>query len=253
MRKRKDTLNSRGYVEMLNTAKNALKTIQKIEECSAKSMQKYGATHIDRPDFDFIFFDHHQLKMICFDYTFAALENFLVHVGFILCDDWDSKGKQRHYVEKIKKILIFNDIIEKRLPNEDYLALEKKWEEIFTSVDPALYTNRRNRVKHILSGNQEIKTQTVPSNSMYMNATEYDQLIANTHLDITKNHYIEFIEKLNNFINDAHSFLNQHKISFRIYSNPLNDETVKQRQRLLRTFLSSPWTGTLYTSEIAVS
>lgn len=68
-------LNSRGYAQFLKIAQNAVKTINKIKRCMDQSSQKNGDPHL-RSDIEYIFFDIQQLRIICFDYAFSALENF---------------------------------------------------------------------------------------------------------------------------------------------------------------------------------
>jgi L-rhamnose mutarotase len=79
MSTRIDKLNARNYATHYRIAENALKTLAKIKDMADESMQKCGDTFSERPDFDYIFFQPSELIRITYDYTFAALENFLEH------------------------------------------------------------------------------------------------------------------------------------------------------------------------------
>lgn len=251
---RQDTLNFRAYAVLLKTAKNSLKTIEKIKKCADYSIQKHGHSHTERPDTEYIFFDIQQLRMVCFDYAFSALENFLEHIGFILFLDWDSKNKQRHYREKQEKLLSFSEIIEKNhQPSLDYETLEHDWNMIIQSINLARYNNKRNPIKHIHSEKHDVKMQTVFSTNIMMNTCEYEQLVNGTLLDLTDNECTEIINETEEFIQSVHSFIQMNKLIFRIYCNNESDKKIEMREKLLETFLMYPLTTTMYSSTLTVA
>lgn len=71
MLKNKLTLNSRSYAIQFDIAQRALLSIKKINDA------ENGGLYIQD-----ILFTPQQLRMICYDNAFAALENFLEHIGF---------------------------------------------------------------------------------------------------------------------------------------------------------------------------
>ncbi|MDR3441966.1 MAG: hypothetical protein P4L65_03000 [Legionella sp.] len=249
MYQRKDMLNSRGYAQFLKIAQNATKTINKIKICMDQSSQQHGNSQLMRPDIEYIFFDIQQLRMICFDYAFSALENFLEHIGFILFYDWDSERKQRHYNDKQTKLLCFSEIIEKEhQPSLDYATLELEWNAIICSVTPGNYNIKRNPIKHIHSGKHDVKTQTVSSTSTMMYPHEYEELVKDTLHDFSDNDCFKLMTEVEALINSIHSFLQKNKLIFRIYCDYETDEEIENRKSLLDIFLVQPLADTIYSS-----
>lgn len=246
----KNTLNSRTYNIIFETAKNAFKTLKKIETLWNESNQKYGDSLAERPDVNYIFFTPIQLRMICIDYAFAALENFLEHIGYILCDDWESAGKQRHYSEKNKKLIDFPSFINKnRDPNKNYEDLQHQWKSIIQSIDLSTYNKIRNPIKHVHTEKHDIKTQILSTISANRS---FNQLNEETCLALTDNDCNEFIEKVEKLITDASIFLKEHKLIFNIYSNNRReiDKKIEGRYGLFLTFLQNPFAPTLYVGSL---
>lgn len=244
-------LNSRGYAQFLKIAQNATKTINKIKTCMDQASKKHGHPHLMRPDIEYIYFDIQQLRIICFDYAFSALENFLEHVGFILFYDWDSGRKQRHYTDKQTKLLCFFEIIETDLqPSLDYAALELEWNAIIQSVNPGDYNIKRNPIKHIHSEKHDVKTQNVSSASTMMYPHEYEQLVKDTLHDLSDNDCFKLMNEVEALINSTHSFLQKNKLIFRIYCDYETDEQIEKRKSLLEIFLVHPLADTIYSSAL---
>jgi hypothetical protein len=250
MYQRKDKFESRSYAKFLKIAQNATKTINKIKNC-VLSNQKNGDVNLPRADFEYIFFDIPQLRIISFDYAFSAYENFLEHIGFILFYDWDSESKQRHFSNKQKKLTCFSEIIEKEnQPSLDYESLELEWNMIIQSVTLSSYNTKRNPLKHIHSEKHEVKIQTVFSTSIMMNPCEYDQLVTDTLYDVSDEDCSKLINEVEKIINSIHSFLEKNKLIFRIYCDYETNKKIEKRKSLLEIFLVQPLAGTIYSSAI---
>jgi hypothetical protein len=248
---KKNTLNSRSYSVFFEIAQNALKTIEKSKECADNSTQKHDNPYQDRADINYIFFSIPQLRMICFDNAFSALENFLEHLGFILFYDWDSKKKQRHYIDKQKKLLNFRDIIEtKHQPLLDYATLEKDWSTLIQSIHPEIHTHKRNPIKHIHAEDHDTKMHVVSSATTMINTDEYNQLTDGTFLSLTDDECINLTKEIETFIQSVHSFIDINRLIFHIYCDNEPDEKSDRRKELLDTFIVYPFANTLYSSTL---
>lgn len=234
----KHTLNSRSYKIFFNIAENALKAIQKAQEYTSETPKNIDCDYI---------FDELQLRIICFDYLFSSLENFLEHIGYILFSDWDSKKSQRHYAQKQTKLLQIKDaIVIKEQLQLDFL--QEKWHSIIESIDFKQYTNIRNPIKHIHAEKHDAKTQS--GTRSRMTHDEFEQINRGTLFALTTVDCEEFIKQVETLINSVHTYLKENKLFLRIYSehSPNQSEQLEQRKTLLRTFLGGSFAPPLYTT-----
>lgn len=246
---RKNRLNARGYATMKGIAENALKTIRKIKDCATLSTESHGNSISERPDFDYIFFDYHELRIICYDYTFSAWENFLEHIGFILFDDWDSKKKQRKYKDKIKKLLEFDDILGGEISEERRQSLKSKWVELINSIKLPDYASKRNPLKHIHADRHDTKTQTTDTiTPIVMQPEKFNQFNQDTIFSFTDEECTEFYREFIKNFTEIHKYINEHKSIFKIYQSSDQSDKTLERKALLRTFLFAPRSTHFYTN-----
>lgn len=223
--------NSRAYAEYFKIANGALKTIEKIKEHHS-SLLNYGDLYHEQPNIEYIFFSHNQLKIICFDYAFSALENFLEHMGFILFDDWESNKQQRHYKQKYEKLIAIDKFVEDKNKYSNDFHLR---ETILQKANPNRrdqFATKRNPIKHPHAEIHEYKLISgLPINSM-----PFDQLQTGTYLDISDNDCIELITLVESLIIDVHKFLVTHKLILKISNDIRNDNKTIKRKSLWDTF-----------------
>ncbi len=234
--------NSRAYVDYLKIAKTAW---EKINEIGDKN-----DAHYER-----IIFNADQWRIICFDYAFSTLENFLEHLGFILFADWDSAGKQRSYRQKYSKILLLNECIlesEKKYADINEQQLEDEWKKILINIEPQYrdnLANKRNPLKHINSEKHESNNNNdIPSDII----SQFNKLRKGTYLDISNDDCNGLLTTLETLIMKAHDFLNKHRLFFKIDNAYDIDDRIKTRRAFWQTFLNSPFASPSYSGRSVV-
>lgn len=231
---------SQGYAEYFRIAEKALKQLKDVRLNQKKNHDHIinnASENILKPDLS-IFTDI-QLKLICFDYAFAAWENFLEHVGFMLFDDWDGANKQKHYRKKYEKLEQLELCLsEQRYSNIDYQEIKKEWLDVLHIVDLDYIkkaAKKRNRIKHLHSDKHEGKKISTVVSSGIM-----DQLNQDMYFDIADKECVEFVSKIEDLINKTHSFLGRNESIFGIYAYYGKDDRVILRKDFWRNFLITP-------------
>lgn len=223
---REDMRHSRGYGDMFKIAEKAFKSLKT----------------------EFIVFDHQELRMICYDYTFSAMENFYEHIGFILFEDWDSEKAQRHYISKKIRLLNFQDIFKITPQDLNYNIFQSEWESILQLVDLSFYNLKRNPIKHTHAGKHDITKQSISSNSPHMSVDERSKLNYGSYHDLTNDECEEFLNNVEACIIKIQSFLLRNQFKLNIFLNKSNDEKSKNRRKQLGVFLTNPFTVTMFSS-----
>ncbi len=228
---KKNTINSRSYNEFFKIAQQCIEALS------------------NRSD---VIFTEVQLRIICIDYTFNTLENFLEHIGYILFCDWDSSNKQRHYNNKIEKILKVSEAIS----NPDrHSNLIKRWKTLIKSINISKYAKSRNPLKHTHSNKHDIKTikllDNYSSKSLIHDRDEFKAIIEGTIFDITNDNCLLFFHEVKTYIEEIHAFIKKNQPIFKIYSLYSNDK-VENRKSLFHTFVLNQHTPTLLTSHISL-
>lgn len=219
------TLNARSYATFFDIAKKAIAAIEKI-----KNNRDYASD-----------FTIQQLCIISYNHAFFTLENFFEHIGFVLCDDWESNGEQRNYSKKQKKLAsAFMQIIitQERLPHINHSNLEAEWSQLINSINFKKYSPKRNPLTHIHSGKHDTKSQTIHSNNIGINFDEHEPLYDNTIFDDIYNDCIDLINTIEEFIQNICLFLKTNKIIFKIHNQAI---LYQERYSLFSTFLLNPW------------
>lgn len=235
------TLTSRSYSVQYSIAKNALLSLKKLNDPKVEKLCK-----------ECILFTPQQLRMICYDNAFATLENFLDHIGFILFDDWGSEKGQKHYSDKLTKLLTFDKFTEARHQTDllqETLVIE--WHTIIQSVSFDSFNKKRNPIKHTHAGKHDSKVIAIESGSMISSEEMHYKLTEDTFLALTNNECEDFVKYFEDIIASVHNFLSKYKLRLDIYCNG-RSEQFQERWDLLDAFLHSPFTITMYVGETSL-